>query len=94
MIRFFTMTIVIILALVSAGLKKYYPTLSQILGGPTNQATITQLFQFSLKVTQVLIILGVMFVFINNKSASLFYISSVLIASGIFSYRLSKLIKS
>lgn len=94
MIRFFTMTIVIILALVSAGLKKYYPTLSQFLGGPTHQATITQLFQFSLKVTQVLIILGVMFVFINNKSASLFYISSVLIASGIFSYRLSKRIKS
>lgn len=94
MIRFFTMTIVIILALVSAGLKKYYPTLSQVLGGPTHQATITQLFQFSLKVTQVLIILGVIFVFINNKSASLFYISSVLIASGIFSYRLSKQIKS
>ncbi|WP_237665504.1 hypothetical protein, partial [Tetragenococcus halophilus] len=60
----------------------------------THQATITQLFQFSLKVTQVLIILGVMFVFINNKSASLFYISSVLISSGIFSYRLSKRIKS
>ena len=94
MIRFFTMTIVIILALVSAGLKKYYPTLSQVLGGPTHQATITQLFQFSLKVTQALIILGVIFVFINNKSASLFYISSVLIASGIFSYRLSKRIKS
>ncbi|MDT2817826.1 hypothetical protein K5X77_05800 [Vagococcus lutrae] len=94
MIRFFTMTIVIILALVSAGLKKYYPTLSQVLGGSTHQATITQLFQFSLKVTQVLIILGVIFVFINNKSASLFYISSVLIASGIFSYRLSKRIKS
>lgn len=94
MIRFFTMAIVIILALVSAGLKKYYPTLSQALGGPTHQATITQLFQFSLKVTQVLIILGVIFVFINNKSASLFYISSVLIASGIFSYRLSKQIKS
>jgi len=88
------MTIVIILALVSAGLKKYYPTLSQVLGGPTHQATITQLFQFSLKVTQALIILGVIFVFINNKSASLFYISSVLIASGIFSYRLSKRIKS
>lgn len=91
-IRILLAVIILVLAFVASYLNKNNVTFSKVLAEDTKQAPIQQVFQRFAKTCLILAIVGLIFFFLGNRLLALIYIGSVMLASALFSIKLSKLI--
>lgn len=92
LIRILLVMVILVLFFVANYLNKNNTSFSQVLAGEHDQAPIQQIFLQFAKTCLALALIGLIFLVLGHKLLAIGYIALVLIASAIFSIRLSKLI--
>ncbi|MBP1039970.1 hypothetical protein I6N95_02990 [Vagococcus sp. BWB3-3] len=91
-IRILLIIIMLVLFFVAYYLQKNNQSFSKVLAGDTPQEPIQAIFKQFAKTCLILGAIGLVFFILGHKTLALTYIAVVMIASAIFSIKLSKLI--
>lgn len=94
MIRILTAILIIVLLFVAIMLNKYHQKISRVLGDGKTDEHIAKLFKSFINWCFVLSAAGLLFLYINQKIATLIYLVLIMSMSAFYSLKISKNIHS
>ncbi|MGX6980009.1 hypothetical protein ACWN8V_12315 [Vagococcus elongatus] len=90
MIRLLTSILIIVLLFVAVMLNKYHQNISHVLGNGKTDEQICTAFKGFINWYFALSLLGLLFLYFNQKTATLIYLVLIMLVSAFYSLKISK----